>query len=71
MVINRQRVQASLYSSDRIKDFFVQQKKEDLIKFLPQEVISLACLVDIFGKLNEYLSLQVQAKQLSIFTTHL
>ena len=71
MVINRQRVQASLYSADRIKKFFVQRKKEGLIKFLQHKVISLACLVDIFGKLNEYLSLQVQAKQLSIFTIHL
>jgi len=35
-----------------LRDFFMQQKKEELAKFL-QDVASLAYLVDIFGRLNE------------------
>jgi len=36
-----------------LKDFFVQEKKEKLVKFLQEDVVSLAYLVDIFGRLNE------------------
>ena len=59
-------------------DFFVQQKKEGLVRFLHEDVTSLAYL-DIFGKLNELnLSLQGQDKiiidfidTLSAFQTNL
>jgi len=45
----------------------VQQKKEDLVKFLHEDV-SLAYLVDIFSRLNELnLSLQGQAKTIINF----
>ena len=51
-----------------LRDFFVQQKKEDLVKFLHEDVVSLAYLVDIFGRLNELnLSLQGQAKTIINF----
>ena len=51
--------------------FFVQQKKEDLVKFLHEDVVSLAYLADIFSRLNELnLSLQGKTKQLSILSTH-
>ena len=36
-----------------LMDFFEQQKKEGLVRFLHEDVTSLAYLVDIFGKLNE------------------
>ena len=39
----------------------MQQKKKDQVKFLHEDVVSLAYLVDIFSKLNELnLSLQGQ-----------
>ena len=68
MVVKRQRAQAGLYSAERIRDFFVQQKKEDLVKFLHEDVVSLAYLVDIFSRLNELnLSLQGQDKTIVNF----
>ena len=51
-----------------LMDFFVQQKKEGLVRFLHEDVTSLAYLVDIFGKLNELnLSLQGQDKTIIDF----
>ena len=38
---------------NELRDFFVQQKKEDLVKFLHEDVVSLAYFVDIFSRLNE------------------
>ena len=46
-------------------DFFTQQRKEKLVKFLPGDVISLAHLVDIFGRLNE-LNLSLQGHDITI-----
>ena len=53
---------------NELRDFFVQQKKEDLIKFFHEDVVSLAYLVDIFIRLNEInLSLQGQDKTIVNF----
>ena len=47
---------------------FTQQKKKELVKFLQKDVVSLAYLVDIFGRLNELnLSLQGQDKTIINF----
>ena len=52
---------------NELRDFFVQQKK-DLVKFLQEDVVSLAYLVDIFSRLNELnLSLQGQDKTIVNF----
>ena len=46
----------------------MQQKKEDLVKFLHEDVVSLAYFVDIFSRLNELnLSLQGQDKTIVNF----
>ena len=50
---------------NELRDFFVQQKKEDLVKFLHEDVVSLAYLVDIFSKLNE-LNLSLQGQDTTI-----
>ena len=51
-----------------LMDFFVQQKKEGLVRFLHEDVTSLAYFVDVFGKLNELnLSLQGQDKTIIDF----
>ena len=53
---------------NELRDFFVQQKKEDLVEFLHEDVVSLAYLVDIFSRLNELnLSLQGQDKTIVNF----
>ena len=53
---------------NELRDFFVQQKKEDLVKFLNEDVVSLAYLVDIFSRLNELnLSLQGHDKTIVNF----
>ena len=53
---------------NELRDFFVQQKKEDLVKFLYENVVSLAYIVDIFSRLNELnLSLQGHDKTIINF----
>ena len=53
---------------NELRDFFVQQKKEDLVEYLHEDVVSLAYLVDIFSRLNELnLSLQGQDKTIVNF----
>ena len=48
-----------------LRDFFTQQKTEELVKFLQDDVVSLAYLVDIFGRMNE-LNLSLQGKDKTI-----
>ena len=46
-----------------LRDLFVQQKKEGIVKVFIEDVISLAYLADVFDKLNQLnLSLQGQDK---------
>ena len=53
---------------NELRDFFEQQKKEDLVKFLHEDVVSMAYLVDIISRLNELnLSLQGQDKTIVNF----
>ena len=53
---------------NKLRDFFVQQKKGDQVTFLHEDVLSLAYLVDIFGRLNELnLSLQGHDKTIINF----
>ena len=48
---------------NEMRDFFVQQKKEDLVKFLHENVVSLSHLVDIFRRLNEFIPCKDKTKQ--------
>ena len=44
---------ADLYTADRAEKFFILQNKEKLVKFVQEDVVSLAYLVYIFDRLNE------------------